>query len=219
MTHTKLAKLAGVSPATVSKVISGSNEISKETAEKVFKVAAENGLNLQKQRRVKLNFDKLRVDIIVPEIVSVFYSSMATKAAEILEKSNIIPTVHICGFNTEKIKEKIEFLIDSGISEGIISFNKIELQRKPNIPVICFCEKELKHCDTIGTYTYSGIDLSIKHLKELGHKNIGFIGETFTTAKENLFRKAMKNNALPINEKYIFKSQKRFEEIGYEAVN
>ena len=43
MTYRKIAQLAGVSLSTVSKALSGSGEISEETAQRIWKIAEEYG--------------------------------------------------------------------------------------------------------------------------------------------------------------------------------
>lgn len=80
MKYLELARLAGVSVSTVSKVLSGSSEISRETAERVMRVAAEHGVLLTKGRSVKINPDELRAAVLVPELTSIYYSSLVSPA-------------------------------------------------------------------------------------------------------------------------------------------
>ena len=72
MKYLELARLAGVSVSTVSKVLSGSSEISRETAERVMRVAAEHGVLLTKGRSVKIDPDELRAAVLVPELTSIY---------------------------------------------------------------------------------------------------------------------------------------------------
>ena len=51
MNHKKIAQLAGVSPSTVSKALSGSAEINRETAEKIRKIAINVGYFKEKSKR------------------------------------------------------------------------------------------------------------------------------------------------------------------------
>ena len=51
MNHKKIAELAHVSISTVSKALSGSNDISSELAEKIRQIALETGYFAEKNKR------------------------------------------------------------------------------------------------------------------------------------------------------------------------
>lgn len=218
MTLKKLAELACVSPSTVSKVLSGSREISKETAQQVFRTAEENGMCLKKRKRVEIDPDIVRVSILVPELISVYYSQLVTDFYAALTESNIIPSVNICGFEMPKIVETVDSLVHNGLTNGIICISPLKYKNTTEVPIVIFDAKSTKDFDSVSSGIHSGIVEAVDYLKKLGHTQIGFIGEIHTPIKRQFFMDALKVNALTAQERFIWTSNKRFEEIGYEAV-
>ena len=87
LTLEKLAKIAGVSLGTVSKAFSESDEISKETKEKIFAIAKEYNCfdkyyKAKKARKV--------VAVICPELKGDYYNSIVSRIEQELNRRNII---------------------------------------------------------------------------------------------------------------------------------
>lgn len=214
MTYKKLSQLIGVSPATVSKVLSGSGEISLETAELVKKAAREYGVVRPKYHR---EHKPKRVIVIVPEIVSVYYSNMATLIADHLYSRGFEASIMICGFDNERYFDIIDLIENEKYADGIISLTAHPLPDRRDIPIVALDSSKDSHCDTVSFNVESGINDAVKHLAALGHRNIGYIGEKYTNAKLEYFKKALEQNQLEFNERNIFVSYQRFEMIGVEG--
>ncbi len=214
MTYRKLAQLIGVSPSTVSKVLSGSGEISEDTAVLVRKAAAEYGVVRPKYHRTHKS---KRVTVIVPEIVSVYYSTMATMIADYLSKRGFETSIMICGFEHERFFELFDIIVNEKLADGIISFESCEVTHKSEIPVIFLGSSGNKRCDSVEFDVESGIDDAVKHLISLGHRHIGYIGEKNTTAKLDYFKNVMIRNGLTFSPRDCFVSSQRFEMIGVEG--
>ena len=215
MTYRKLAQLIGVSPATVSKALSGSGEISSETAALIRRVAEEHGVirpAYHREHRPK------RVAVIVPEIVSIFYSSMATALTDYLAKRGFEASIMICGFTDERIYELLDLIESEKMADGAIMFSAFKAPRRRGIPVVSIssCVGE-NRCDTVGVDQLGGIEDAINHLVSLGHRHIGFIGERNTREKQKSFMKLMEKRGLAVSERDMFVSSRRFEMIGVEG--
>ena len=214
MTYRKIAQLAGVSPSTVSKAMSGSTEISEETAERIRRIAEENGAARPKYRR---NNSVARVAIIVPEIVSISYSQSASELSDELRLFDIEPSIYLCNFDDGRYCKIIDTLIEGGSVDGIISYDAFRYPHKIEIPMVCLVESNASFYDTICTDTTTYMFEVLEHLISLGHRRIGFISEHLTGRKLAGFRSAAAGLGLEINPNDIFISEKRFAAIGSEA--
>lgn len=217
MTFRKLAELAGVSPATVSKALSGSSEISTETADRIFRIAAENGMDIVKRKTLHINPDTVRVAVLVPELISIFYAQIVTDLCAGLTAAGIEHSIRICGFDDTQIQCMVDTIVQEEIFDGILSL--IGFTADPNTPIpIMIFGAEGPYCDSISVDIESGMNEAIRHLKALGHTEIGMISERYTGAKLRAFQNSMVINDLTVNNDFIWISNKRFEAIGYEAV-
>ncbi len=84
----KISERAGVSPSTVSKVLSGSREISQYTAEKVLAIAQELGyLAARSEKRRGLCREAIVIGVICPELVSAYYARIVQMLGEVIEEA------------------------------------------------------------------------------------------------------------------------------------
>ena len=231
MNNRKLAALAGVSPSTVSKVFGGSKEISPETAERVRKIAEENGWTPPKYRKTARARNTLRVAILVPEIISVFYAQIVTDMVEKLRAEDIEPDIHITGFSRTDIDALLPRLVQDGLADGIIMVNAYQFLNDPGVPIVSYQEVGQPDggSDAVFSVSDSYMERCVGYLRELGHEKIAFAGETLTFPKMHSFRHAMEREGLFVgngNETEdgnqsgsIYTSEKRFEEAGYDAAS
>ena len=64
----------------------------------------------------------------------------------------------------------------------------------------------------------NAMDQIVRHLAGLGHREIGFLGETNTWDVRDEFCDAMRKQKLPVNPDLIYTSAQRFDRIGHEGV-
>ncbi|MGN1408575.1 MAG: LacI family DNA-binding transcriptional regulator [Eubacteriales bacterium] len=215
MTYRKIAQLAGVSLSTVSKALSGSPEISAETVNRIRMIAEEYGVIRPKYRR---NRPATRIAIIVPEIVSVYYSQTVSGLVSELRRFGIEPYIHLCGFDSERFCMIIEQLTDERLADGIITLSDIPYPLPLEIPMVRLTARNLTdRSDTVYCDLESGIFEALEFLMALGHRRIGFIGEKNTKMKLAYFKSNAARLGLEADPKLIYTSIKRFAEIGSEA--
>lgn len=212
-----LASLAGVSVSTVSKAFSHSDEISSVTKEKIFKIAKENGCF---DRYNKDKFDKKVIAVICHEVCSDYYSDYVTRINQYLQQHNCIMTVGVDGFSESKKAELFSYYSSYCNVDGIIVIGTPNfIDNHYNIPAVCIGNSaDSENIDCICIDFYYGIKKMISHLKSLGHTKIGFVGESLTYASEKHYIKAMEEENLEIDPDFVFRSNKRFEEAGRDAV-
>ena len=219
MNHKKIAQLAGVSPSTVSKALSGSAEISKETAQKIRQIAIDMGYFKEKTRRKReyANSGAFLIAVIVPEVMGFYYATIVTRIKNHVEARGGHVAVYIHDFDPKKSTDILQSIILHGATDGVILFSKPDLPIKPNIPMV-YCGKDWgSDMDSIGYDSPALVEDAVRFLKSRGHRRIGFVGETHTVFAADCFQKAMSEQNLPHSEEYMYMVDARFEQIGHAA--
>ncbi len=219
ITHSKIARLAGVSQASVSKALTGSPEISDVTRKKILKLAADNGYFEQKKltRKVSSRHYRPYIAIVVPEIISINYATEATMLVRSLDAVNANGRVYISDFGSDNYNRTINEILQSEYADGIISFYDINPESEVSIPFVCITQFNVDlPYNLVSSNLKGGMKAAIKHLTDLGHENIGFIGEINTMPKEKIFVNTMKEFGL--NPEFIYSNDNRFETCGYSGI-
>lgn len=212
MNLTDVARHAGVSVATVSKAFSGKADIGKETRERVFATAKKLGVF---DRYNKNKFDKRVVGIIVPELVSEYYSTCLTLLTREIEALGGIVLTAMADFKATKERELFTYYADYCHVDGIILLQSlVDHQNSGHTPAVAFSDKEWAHIDSLAIDFPQAIKDALHHLQSLGHTHIGFAGEHLTAGKEAQFKHAMREIGLPVPSHAIEISEARFESAG-----
>lgn len=217
VTYKKLAGLIGVSPSTVSKALSGSPEISRETADYIRREAERFGAVRPNYRR---EHSSKRVAVIVPEVISVYYSTAATSMIEELSGRGYEASIYICGFGDSRAFELLDLIESEKLADAIVMLSSIRNMQRRKLPIVTICDsKGGENCDSVCVDLRGGVLSVIEHLISLGHRRIGFIGERNTSIKLDYFLDACKKCGIEVSRKDIFVSSKRFEMIGVEGAD
>lgn len=212
-TISEVAKRAGVSVATVSRVFNNPEIVSKKTRSKVELVIKE--LNYEPNvlgRNLRTSESRLLLTLI-PSISNPFYTEIINGIEDIaLEQGyNIL----LCETDSNPKREAIYFnLLRNRLADGIISMDptvdKDKLLALANRYPVVQCSEY----DKDGTISYVTINNelaayhAVRHLIKMGHKKIALINshEMFLYARERRlgYEKALKENNLPIHSKWIY---------------
>ena len=214
MTMAQLAALAGVSVSTVSKAFSGSNEISEEKREHIFKIARKEGCY---DKYTKNPYNRNVIAVICPEFKSRLYSEQLSLLESEIKKRDATMIVSCTDFNYEREEELLTFFSEYSKVVVIIVYG-MHSEKEFSLPIVSMSETH-NNCDSVHVSSETAVTEAIKHFKEYGHRDIAFIGETLTVSKQDTFKKAMQKNKLTINDEYIIEGKGRFESAGYTAMN
>ena len=208
-----IAEKAGVSVATVSRVLNGLNGVRDKTRKKILKVSKE--LNYQINvgaRNLKLR-KSFFIGIVVGKVFSRFYSNILESIEAIARehKYNVILTHH-----NDDAKEELECL---KIMNSLRVLGIILLSTNANMEYVNFLLSsgtkivlldrliDGVQCDAVLVDNKKGAYDAVKHLIECGYRKIGLInGSTnITSGKERLegYMQALNDSDIKIDKRLI----------------
>lgn len=188
-----VARLANVSPATVSRVINGTANVSKEKKERVFLAIKETDFKPNEIARALFKQSSKIIGVIVPNIENPFFGEIAKAIEEELYINGYKMLLCNSNDNPKKEIENIKMLIQMN-SDGIIIMtnndDSSEVIKKYNIPTVAL-DRKIASNDVISyveANNYEGGKIATKHLLECGCKNIVFFvgDEKLSSSRERL---------------------------------
>lgn len=221
---TKIAKLANVSIATVSRVINSSGYVKKETREKVLNIVEELGYQPNAIARSLKKGRTSLIGFIVPDISNSFFTALAKGIEGVISNKGF--NLILC--NSENSVERelayIQALSERRV-EGIIlaPIGRYEdyqaLSPYRNLPIVLIDNYPLGlDFDAVITDNFKGAYLLTKYLLDLGHTRIGIITGPLVqlTGFERLegYKKALNESNVEIQEDLIQEGDFKFES-GY----
>jgi len=225
-----VAKKAGLSPTTVSRVINKNGYYSEETLRKVEEAIQELGYRPNWIARSLKGKPSRLVGLIIPDISNVFYTSVAHDVSESLRKLGYDMILCVSDEDPEKDLSYLQILDEKRV-DGIIythpafgnNLPYIHRLIRDGLPIVEInrqCEKNL--LDAVLADNFRGVQQVVEYLTSLGHLQIGCIsgGPNTITGAERLagFQTAMAQTSTGINPAYI-KSGTFTREFGEQAAN
>jgi LacI family transcriptional regulator len=177
-----VADLAGVSIATVSRVLNGRPDVSATTRENVLRIVREYGFSKNRAAGALSGGRTSLIGVAVPEVESTYFAGILSGAAEALYERDM--RVVLCPTHHEHEREVV--LLDRlmhGTTDGALlvlpyeSEEELETLLHHGYPFVVV-EPRTTLGDGIACVTathYAGAVLGTKHLLELGHRRIGAI--------------------------------------------
>ncbi|MGX7149911.1 LacI family DNA-binding transcriptional regulator [Enterococcus ureasiticus] len=207
-----IAEIAGVSVATVSRVINDNGRFSEETRKKVLKVIEETGYKMNySAKNLRMN-KSFTIGILVPDISNYFFSDVVQQLEEILFAKGYSTIICNTSRSSEKELAYLRILEGKGV-DGLIVISGAEAfqfdssSAEKKIPYICIDREPKKKEDTvfISSNHYQGAFESAEELIREGcqHPVIAMHNQKSTSAKERLkgFKDALKKNSISFNPK------------------
>lgn len=228
-TISDIAKKAGVSLATVSRVLNNSGYVKEETKNRILKAIKDLNYTPSAIARGLSKNEINIIGVIVPDITNSYFGEIIKGISEIAERHNLNIVLFNTDDNLEKelralnvIKEQrlmgvIMTPIFGGDEFNSLYFNTIE---NLNIPIVLVAT-DIKHSTFNGVFVDNikgGFDATSLLIRE-GHKKIAIITGLLSSerAVHELigYKKALTLNNLYVEENFIFKGDYKLE-TGYE---
>lgn len=173
----EVAKRAGVSPATVSRVINGTANVDPAKKERVLTVIEETGFKPNELARALFKKSSKIIGVIVPNIENAFFSELARAIEEEAYQNNY--RILLCNSQNDTEKELLNIQTLSQLrADGIIIMTNSEgLASKVgdcSVPFVILDRKieGLNEIAFIEADHYKGGRMAMEHLLRCGCKNV-----------------------------------------------
>lgn len=223
----QVAKTAGVSVATVSRVLNKATSVSPETRLKVEQAIKALNYEPSMLGRNLRNSESRLLLVLIPSISNPFYTEIINgiQNMAMANQYNIL----LCETDSNPERENIYFnMVKNKVADGLISMdptvNKHKLYELAETHSVILCSEY----EEGGCIPYVSIDNelaayhAVKHLISLGNKNIALINsdEKFLYARQrrNGYERALKEFNLPIHEEWIYHTEQLDFQHGVQAM-
>jgi LacI family transcriptional regulator len=227
-----VARHAGVSPVTVSRVINGGRNVKQATRERVFQ--AINDLNYVPSGVARSLRSKRTnaLALLVPDITNPFWTTVSRGVEDAAQNGDY--SVLLC--NTDEEPEKLLRYLDVILSQRVdgaivtpydSNADNLSRLRERKIPTVIIDRRiDGWEVDTISGDSISGARELVRHLIHLGHHRIAVISGPMTTssAEDRVigYILALVEAGLPVDQRLIKRGEFRSssgEELAYRVLD
>ena len=178
-----VARLAGVSTATVSRVLNDPSVVSEATREAVLKAVKETGYRVNRAARNLRTNTSRTVLALVPNLSNPFFSNILSGLERELSAADYSLLVTDSG-DVDLTAEQIQRYIAAGQADGLVILDgSIELSElqivqslMPPVPIVFACEwVEGFTGPSVRADNEAGIRMLVQHLWQQGHRTFGHV--------------------------------------------
>lgn len=206
-----VAKEAGVSIATVSRVVNNKNRVSDSARNRVMKAIEKLGYTPDPIARTMIKKQTKSVGLLVPTLQNEYWAHLAEVIQNKLWEAGY--TLMLCTARHKSIREQEQYLSSfierkmDGIIVGALDIPDNESMGlsqviKRGIPVVAF-EKKIPGIHRVAGDDISGAFKAVEHLIKLGHRDVAYLGPCDMGGRETGYRNAHLKNGIAINESLL----------------
>lgn len=218
MTQKDIAKILGVSVATVSLALSDSEKVNKKTKEKIKKFAEELNYIPSEIARSLILKKTWTIGLIIPNFSITYYSEFAYQIYKNLKKKGYL-TITLSGRTDEEIDEVIDLFLRKkvdGMIIGRVNYRKLYSLKEKNIPFVLY-DRIDDDVDFVCVDKFKGGYKATEHLIKIGYKKIGFLcSPSDEEMRTRGYLEALIDYELPIKKEWIIKGLGFYNE-GYKG--
>jgi len=220
VTIEEVAKEAGVSVATVSRVLNKSNSVATKTRIKVEEAIKKLNYEPNMLGRNLRRSESRMILALLPSISNPFYTLIINGIEDIARKSGY--SVLLCQTDSDPERETVYFnILKQRLADGLISLDPtvdIELLRDvaKNYPIIQSCEfSEELDIPYVTIDNFTAGYKAVKHLISIGRKKIALVNSDkkfmYARLRQEGYEKALKEAGIEYREKYVINGENDFE--------
>lgn len=218
VTINEVAKRAGVSAGTVSNTLNNVGYVNEHTRERVMRAVEELGYVPNRSGRILKTNKTGLVMMAIPDTSNEIYFDMIEAVQDTIKKSGYSMLLYYT--NGQLLEEmKAVQLLKERMVDGLFLVNfwyekelLNEIVKAPGPVVLCgMCnylwDEPDQPFDTISIDVYQGIYTSMKHLIQMGHRKIGYLGgklgiEVYRQ-RFQAYQDALRDHGIEYREEYV----------------
>jgi LacI family transcriptional regulator len=216
-----VARQAGVSPSTVSRILNGTAQVSEEKKALVNAVIDELGFRPNLAARSLAGGRTMSIGVLTQFIDSPYYGEALRGIEDELHKANYVPLFVSGHWNETEEKNRLFMLQERKVDGIIVLTGKLSketlLQMAENMPVVVTGRRlSAPNLFSIDFDNAEGACLAVRHLHALGHQRLAFISGPLDhpDAAERLkgYRDEIVRRGLPLDDDLVVYSD--YQEAG-----
>lgn len=181
LTIKDVAERAGVSASTVSRVLTSSAPVQDATKRAVEDAIRELGYRPNGLARSLRNKETKTIGLIIPDVANPFFPEVAKGVEDAACRRGY--SVILCNSGNDRAKEAMYFRvlqerrIDGMIITGSGSLDQYAHLRSRDSSPVVFLDRNAEglEVDSVEADSYGGAAQAVRHLLELGHRQIAFV--------------------------------------------
>ena len=175
-----IARMAGVSKATVSRVLNHKPDVDPETRERVLRIVAEQGFVPSAAASVLAGRSRM-LGVLVPSLTWPFIPEIMRGIAEVIEQTNYELVLYSLSHPKDRAS-LLDRILETKLTSGLLAIipgpaaEHVAALSRQGYPVVLIDDQtEPKLARWVGVDNVSGGYLATRHLLDLGHRRIGYI--------------------------------------------
>ena len=207
-----VAKTAGVSVSTVSRVLNGKLDVASETQDRIRSVIDDLGYTTNLAARSMRSFKKNMVGLIMPDIAYPFAIEVMKGVNRAIAESEFDLLVYTTGdvrkSGRASHEQKYVSLLSNSITDGVIIVAPVTGAFSTDAPIVSIDPlMSDPNYPSVHATNYQGATDAMNYLLGLGHTRIGFISGRAELESSNRrlkgYRDAIEKAGLAVDEKLI----------------
>jgi LacI family transcriptional regulator, galactose operon repressor len=175
-----VASLAGVSPSTVSNVVRGSDVVAPRTRRRVQAAIEQLAYRPNALARHLLQGRATTIGVITRDLANPFFAEMASLVEREVARFGFAAMFCATEGDDDREEQAIGLMLENRVSGLVfLSFlgrpSQIEKKINGQVPVV-FVAAEEPWADSVTVDEHRGGELVARHLTELGHRRLAFVG-------------------------------------------
>lgn len=201
-----VARHAGVSKSTVSRVLQGDRPVSQQSQEAVWQAIAVLGYE-QNTVASSLRTDRTwTIMLATPDITNPFWATVARGVQDTMEAAGY--SVVLANSDWDANRERLFLRTARRNRFDAILINPTVVSGQEllatGVPVVLLgMRTDLTGFDNVGSDSYDGVQQALNHLYDLGHRRIGFLRGQHKSgrglARQRAYQEFMQEHGLPID--------------------